>query len=119
MRLLICGDRNWDDKNLIRIAIKELQQLHTIECIIQGEARGADTQGKEVAEEMNIPILSFKPDWNKLGRAAGIIRNKEMLIDGKPDYVLAFHDDIKNSKGTGNMIKITQKAGVLFTVWSH
>ena len=68
---------------------------------------------------MNIPVLSYPAEWNKFGRAAGPMRNKRMLIDGKPDMVFAFHDDIENSKGTANMIKITREAGILFAVWSH
>jgi len=35
-----------------------------------------------------------------------------MLDEGKPDLVLAFHTDIKNSKGTKNMIQQAEKRGI-------
>lgn len=40
------------------------------------------------------------------------IRNKQMLDEGKPDLVLAFHTDIENSKGTKNMIYQAKKRGI-------
>ena len=35
-----------------------------------------------------------------------------MLEEGKPDKVLAFHEDIESSKGTKHMVKISQEAGI-------
>ena len=37
-----------------------------------------------------------------------MIRNRRMLIEGKPDLVLAF----PGGKGTANMVEISRKAGV-------
>lgn len=39
-----------------------------------------------------------------------------MLDEGKPDYVLAFHNDIFNSKGTKDMLNRAKKAGVPCTL---
>ena len=38
------------------------------------------------------------------------VRNKKML-DMNPDLVIAFHDDIENSKGTKDCIKEAEKRG--------
>lgn len=109
MRVLICGDRNWTDKQKIRSSLSLLP--HT-EIVIEGEARGADSLGREVAEELGIQVLKFPAQWDKYGRAAGLIRNQQMLDEGKPNLVLAFHSHLNQSKGTADMMKRASKAGI-------
>ena len=58
-RLLVCGDRNWQDKEYIRAFIKRINP----DVIIEGEARGADTFARQIAEEMDIKVMSFPADW--------------------------------------------------------
>ena len=108
MRLLICGNRYWSDKEAIKNVLVTLSPT----VLIEGEAPGADTLSRICAEEMNIPVLKFSADWKKFGRAAGPIRNKQMLDKGKPNLVVAFHDNIAESKGTKNMLAQAKKAGV-------
>lgn len=117
MRLLICGDRNWTDKDLIKSVLQSLNVK--VDCIIEGEARGVDTLAREVAEELKIPVEGYPARWGECGRAAGPIRNQQMLDEGKSDAVLAFHDDIEKSKGTKDMINRARKAGVPVTLISH
>jgi len=109
VRVLVCGDRHWNDKDAIR---RELKLIPDIELIIEGGAPGADTLAKEVADELNIPVLEFRAEWDKHGKAAGPIRNRKMLVEGRPDLVLAFHDDISKSKGTKDMINQARAFGV-------
>ncbi len=121
MRILCCGDRNWTSYEIIR---RELEKLPEDVEIIQGCARGADKISLNIAKSIGLKIISsknnddiinnpgFPADWNKYGKAAGPIRNKQMLVEGKPDLVLAFHNNIENSKGTKNMVDIARKAGV-------
>lgn len=42
--------------------------------------------------------------------AAGGIRNKQMLNEGKPDLVIAFPTE--NSKGTWDMVRRAKRAGI-------
>ncbi|MBI2020165.1 DUF2493 domain-containing protein [Candidatus Daviesbacteria bacterium] len=119
MRILVCGDRNWVDKLLIKSVLRQLLSKNSIDYIIEGEARGADSLARECAEELGIKVLKFPADWKKYGKAAGPIRNQQMLKEGKPDLVLAFHDNLQNSKGTANMIKISKKAGIETEVYHH
>lgn len=108
MRLLVCGDRGWKDKQAVLRMMRAIHSEFRITHLIEGEAKGADTISKEVIfgryEFENVEVLSFPADWKNKGRAAGPIRNSAMLDKGKPDLVLAFHDDIGSSKGTANMI---------------
>ena len=109
MRILICGDRNWDNRKTIK---NYLLTLPKDTVIIEGEAPGADTIAREEAEKLGMEVIPFEAKRKRYGRGAGPIRNQKMLDEGKPDEVVAFHPDINNSKGTLNMIKKARKAGI-------
>ena len=108
MRVLITGDRNGFDALSIEDALRYLP-LDTV--IIHGGARGVDTLAGQIAEIRGLEVNVVPADWKKLGKAAGNIRNQQMLTR-KPDLVLAFHRSIWTSKGTKHMIEIARKAGV-------
>jgi hypothetical protein len=112
MRVLICGDRNWRNFHCIAYTLSYFATKHNVEVVIEGEAKGADTLGRVAAERFGIPVLKFPALWDKHGKAAGPIRNRQMLTEGKPTLVLAFHNDIANSKGTKDMVKAAMKAGI-------
>tara|TARA_Y100000310_G_scaffold341525_1_gene440936 strand:- start:879 stop:1235 length:357 start_codon:yes stop_codon:yes gene_type:complete len=112
MRLLVCGDRNWTDKNKIRQEVIELCSIAHISVIIEGGARGADRLAGEVADELDISLLVFPAKWTEFGKSAGPRRNQQMLDEGQPDQVLAFHNNIQESKGTKHMIDIAQRSNI-------
>jgi hypothetical protein len=120
MRVLVCGDRNWNDQRLIEGWLDRLYTMHPEGVdVIEGGAAGADSLAHQAAMGLGIECKSYPANWAKYGRAAGPIRNKWMLVAGKPDLVLAFHDDLENSKGTKNMIEQAKKAGVRVQVVTH
>lgn len=47
--------------------------------LVSGGAVGVDQYAEYWASMHRVPVKQFLPDWRKKGRAAGIIRNKEML----------------------------------------
>jgi len=113
-RVLVCGDRDWKARSLIHRYLAYMK----IDVVIEGECRGADRLGKYVAKELGIIVLPFPAKWAEYGRAAGPKRNQQMLDEGKPTLVLAFHDDIHSSKGTKDMIKRANKAGIpVWLIW--
>ena len=116
-RVLVCGDRYWTDKEMIRE--KLIKNKHNIDLIIEGGANGADRLAFECAKELDIPVMEFSAGWAKFGRAAGPIRNKQMIDEGKPEIVLAFHDDITKSKGTKNMVEQARKRGKIVYIYTH
>lgn len=88
------------------------------DLVIEGEAKGADLLASDAAFYFGIPVLRFPADWDKYGRAAGPIRNTQMLKEGKPDLVVAFHDNINASKGTLNMVQQARKQSVKVMVYN-
>jgi len=107
LRVLVTGSRTWDDTQVIRA---RLEQLPEGSVIIHGGCRGADILAERIAKELGFEIMACPAKWGEYGRAAGAIRNKYMLTEGKPDLVLAFH--LNKSPGTAHMIRIAREAGV-------
>jgi hypothetical protein len=103
LRLLICGDRDWCNYEVMNSAFTFFEDQ--IDCVIEGEASGADSMGRFIAEERGIVVEKYPANWKVYHKAAGPIRNKQMLEEGRPNLVLAFHDDISSSVGTKDMIR--------------
>lgn len=116
LRVLVCGDRNWSDETMIQLA---LSTLPSDTVVIEGEARGADRLARKVAERLGMTILPFPADWERYGRAAGPIRNQQMLDEGRPNIVFAFHDDLDHSRGTADMVRRAKKANVSVRIFAH
>ena len=114
MRILVCGSRNWTDRDLIR---NELSSYSGEVSVIHGGARGADAIAGEIAEELGFNVIVCPANWKRFGRAAGPIRNKQMLDQHSPDHVLAFVDS--RSVGTRHMIEIARKAGISCSVFEQ
>lgn len=125
MRVLVCGGRDFADKNLneyrfVHLVLNILCDLASNEynpfdnwlptdiVIIEGGARGADRAASDYAVVNFCQHLQFPADWATHGKRAGYIRNKQMLDEGKPDLVIAF----PGGKGTAMMVDIAIKAGV-------
>jgi len=104
---------------MIQRIIDELNDDCSLECIIQGEARGADTIAKNIAVFLGIHVLGFPAQWGLYGKAAGPMRNRQMLDQGKPDLVVGFHDQIHHSKGTKDMLLKAATAGIPSTLYFH
>ncbi len=76
--------------------------------IITGGARGADTLGDELADELGIARVIFPANWSGEGRAAGFNRNQRMLDLIRPDLVIA----CEGGRGTADMVRRAERAGV-------
>ena len=114
MRLLVSGDRywKWEDRHVILRAIEKLNPS----IIIHGGAKGVDTIAGAIGRYLEIEVIVFPAEWYKYGKAAGSIRNEQMIIEGKPDYLLACHPCIQDSKGTKHMIERAKKYKIPYTL---
>jgi hypothetical protein len=88
----IIGSRSFKDYECMKKTLKNRKMIG----IISGGAKGADSLAERYAQENSLPITIIIPEWGKYGKAAGIIRNKEIVK--KADVVFAFWDN--KSKGT-------------------
>jgi len=108
MRVLVCGGRDFMNHRLLNSTLDRLHAERNFTWLINGAAQGADRLALRWAIGKKLKINSFCPDWKSLGKAAGPIRNQQMVDIGKPDLVVAF----PGGKGTADMIARARKAGV-------
>jgi hypothetical protein len=108
-RYLICGGRDFDDVSLMYRTLSALILHPRQAVIIHGAARGADRMAGRWAFRAGAMVEPYPAEWSKYDLAAGPIRNRQMLDEGKPDVVIAF----PGGTGTANMVKQARARGVL------
>lgn len=108
MRVLVCGGRDFEDYSAVDKVLEELNKKTPISLIIQGGAKGADSLAWDWAYVNQFPCVRYPALWYKHGKAAGYIRNVQMLDEGKPDLVIAF----PGGRGTAMMVELAEKAGI-------
>lgn len=114
MKVLVCGGRAFAQQQLLMSTLDTFHKLTPITCIIEGEAPGADTMARTWAQLRGVAFLPFPADWypngreNGIDRSAGTRRNTQMLVEGKPDLIIAF----PGRSGTANMVMQGRRAKV-------
>lgn len=117
MRILVCGGRdmhradawNWLEQNAKdELAFASGCFSPTIDVLINGGCRGADEGARDWGKSEGAVVITCPANWKKHGKAAGPIRNLEMLVNHKPDYVIA----LPGGKGTANMVNLAKSMGV-------
>jgi hypothetical protein len=107
-RVLVCGGRDYVDQSKLADVLDAEHAREPFDVLISGMAKGADSLGAAWAVTRGIDVLRFPADWDKHGRAAGPIRNQQMLDEGKPTHVIAF----PGGRGTADMINRAGPADV-------
>ena len=110
MNIVICGDRYYKDWKKIQDYLQTLDPANDV--IIHGAATGADSLAGNLATSMKIKVLEFPAKWGEFNRAAGPIRNQQMLDEGHPDLVVYFHDNLDGSKGTKDMVNRAMRINI-------
>lgn len=111
MRILVCGGRNFSNRDLVFRELNRLRKTAVIDAVIEGNASGIDRIAGYWARKHRIKNIKFPADWKTYGRSAGPRRNEKMLLEGKPDLVVAF----PGGKGTVDMVRRAQSANVPVT----
>lgn len=106
MRIGFTGGRDYSNELLVSQVVQLFweAEVHVGDC-----PTGLDKMVRFRRYEFDYPCFVHKADWDKHGRAAGPIRNKE-LIDSI-EFLIAF----PGGKGTANCIAQAREAGVF--VW--
>lgn len=105
MNLAVVGGRTFNDYAGLEAMLDSLVAGFGFTTIVSGGANGADSLGERYAKERGMKTIIHLPDWKTHGKAAGMIRNKDIVRDA--DMVVAFWDG--KSRGTRNSIGIAQK----------
>ena len=121
LRVLVCGGRDFEDRNLLYRTLYEFcdkrdlwtepdeygNKLPTGLIVIHGDAKGADRIADDWAIVNWVPVEAYPAEWQKNGRRAGPIRNHLMLSKGV-DVVIA----MPGGRGTEHMKNIAKAKGV-------
>ena len=106
-RVLVCGGRDFDGYAYLK-SVLDLLPPDPNRVFCHGGARGADSLAGRYCKEHGLPCEVFYADWNQHGKAAGYIRNQQMVTEFKPDVVIAF----QGGRGTADMVRRAKKAGI-------
>lgn len=109
VKLAVVGSRNFNDPKKLSEVIDQVckENKYQVTEVVSGGARGADTFAEWWANANRIPTKIFKPDWNKFGKRAGILRNHDII--NSCDICIAFWDG--ESHGTAHDLKLCYKYG--------
>lgn len=113
MRILIAGSRNYPRIDQVVKFVCNLPTNDSV-MVISGHAQGVDRCAEAVAQDRGISLLIIPANWKKYGKAAGAIRNSEMV--DKAHMVVVFWDgESRGSLDTIKKAKDKKKPLVVFT----
>lgn len=118
IKVIIAGSRNFYDYDIVEDTVVSYFMSRGILKenveIISGGARGADSLGEQLAKSYGLKLTIFPAQWDTYGKAAGMIRNKEMadyaIKDSDKAILFAFWNG--QSRGTKGMIDIAKRYGM-------
>lgn len=118
-RVIIAGTRDFNDYELLKsycdyMLSKKVESGEEI-VVLSGGASGADALGEQYAKERGYNILHYPAQWDKYGRRAGPMRNRQMADNA--DALIAYWDG--ESRGTKNMIEEAKKRGLMVAVKNY
>lgn len=118
-RILVTGSRDWDDERTLFVALQDALTDAWISnpdedvVIVHGHCpTGADALAHKWATEVEnayVEVEAHPADWEKHGKAAGPIRNQQM-VDLGANVCLAFPK--ATSRGTRHCMSAAEKAGI-------
>ncbi len=106
LRLAVVGSRSCEDYEMVSGFLKNFNNQKPI--IVSGGAKGVDSLAERFADENELKKKIYKADWSKYGRAAGPVRNQQIVENS--DAMIAFAT--RDSNGTKNSVKLAVKKGI-------
>lgn len=106
LRTIVAGMRDFTDSAVVADAV--LSAPWEVGTVLSGGASGVDAAGERVARAFGLPVERYPADWNRHGRAAGPIRNRQMAENA--DALVAVWNG--KSRGTRNMIETARSLGL-------
>jgi len=97
MRVIVAGSRCITDYGLVVGAIASSR--FSISEVVSGGAKGVDRLGESYAQQHDIPVRRFKPDWKRYRQGAALQCNAEMAEYA--EALIAVHN---GSTGTQDIV---------------
>ena len=113
MKVLICGSRTWTEWDPIWA---RMEQLPADTIVVHGGARGVDKIADYIAGRLKLERRQYLAQWGKYGKAAGVIRNRQMIEEEQPDLVIAYWNG--TSRGTKDTIDLARKHKIPVEVYT-
>jgi len=114
VRILVTGSRDWPYPEIVWQELNKFLADEGYLTVVHGDADGADSYAKIWVARTSFNRLGVRDerhpaDWAKHGKAAGPIRNQEM-VDLGADLCLAF--SLNRSRGTADCLNRAAAAGI-------
>lgn len=113
MKTIISGSRYISDHEVFAFAMEQAaaEGIKPSFILEGGEPNGIDYLANRHAKLNAIPYKTCAADWTKFRRAAGPIRNREMLEE-QPTALIAVWDGRIKGCGTYDMIEAAKEKGL-------
>lgn len=108
MKTIIAGSRRVSGSAISHVYDAVKLSGFCITEVVSGTAHGIDRAGEAWSRLVEVPLTQFPANWDKFGKSAGYIRNKQMAEYA--DALIAVWDGV--SKGTHHMIKSAEENGL-------
>ena len=114
MRIIVTGSRNWTDSRpienaLLSATVEAFKRREPITIIHGAHTHGVDQIAAGLATYHGWTAEPHPAAWELHGKAAGPIRNQEM-VDAGADLCLGF--PLGESKGTRDCMRRARRAGI-------
>jgi hypothetical protein len=110
MKVIVAGSRGMTDYPLLKRKLDRIfAKLDKKKLVVlSGHAEGADQLGERWCDERLVRYEIHRPDWDRLGRSAGMVRNSEMVKEA--DALVCFW--VNNSPGSADVILKARAKGI-------
>ena len=110
MRILVTGSRNHPSQDMVAHALSRFAIAPNV-TVVHGDCpTGADKYASFWCKtQPDVTEEAHPADWERHGKAAGPIRNQEM-VDLGADICIAFPHGV--SRGTWDCVRRAEKAGI-------
>lgn len=119
LTLVVTGGRDYHDRSLVRLTLDQMRVGCKRMLLVTGACpTGADEFARQWAFGLkDVEYEGVPADWDKYGRAAGPMRNRTMLEEHRPHFVVAF----PGNRGTKSCINIAKELGlqVVLPAWDQ
>lgn len=107
MRVLFSGSRAWTDRSIVQAHIDELPEGATV--VVGDCPTGVDEITRRHALDTHRDVEVHQADWKQHGKAAGPIRNQEMIDSGVD---CGYFYITPQSRGTRHCLTAARRANI-------